>query len=117
MTSITITEIELSPTSLVGFYVEIAWRYGTTGTYTGVAPSAFVYPDGTLQTPLTITYDETIDPSIEVRVRYLNCETTTTYKVQVQDNTTSTSSTTSTSTTTTTTSTTTTTTIPPTTTT
>lgn len=80
MQLVTITEVDLtSDNNPAGFYVQIAFRYANSPDWIGVAPNAYVLPNGTLQSPVQILWDETIYPTIIVRVTYLNCPGTTPY--------------------------------------
>lgn len=80
MTTVTITNVNIdNPPVVGGYYVGLAWRYGTSGSFTGLIPSTFVNGDGTLLSPIDIVYDETINPIIQIRANYNSCSPSVNY--------------------------------------
>ncbi len=80
MTTVTLTHVNIdNPPTIGGYYVGIAWRYGTSGSFTGIVPSTFVNNDGSLLSPIDITYDETVNPAIQVRANLTSCSPSPNY--------------------------------------
>lgn len=125
MNVLSLTNAYVSPAVVGDYFVDVSIRYGTSGPFTLVATNIQVHSDGTLVTPLYVNVDYNINPEVQFRVVYTDCDSNAYVESYVMTTTTSTTTTSTTTTTTafpfttttTTTSTTTTTTLPPTTTT
>ncbi len=104
--NILVTEAPLDTPVVGNYFVSVAWRYGSSGGYVVADPTAEVEPDGDLVDPVLITFNDSINPSIEVKITYINCGSSVPFYVVYTSGggtapTTSTTSTTTTTTTTT----------------
>lgn len=73
MTTILITQVPVNNPPIGSYNVEVSWRYGTSGSFTLAAASLSVNNDGSVPSPLAITFDENINPSIQVKIVYITC--------------------------------------------
>jgi hypothetical protein len=70
----TVTNVYIDPLPATPYQVRLEWRYQNQPFSWHIASySATVNPSGTLLSPLTITYDETIDVNIQVKATMLGC--------------------------------------------
>lgn len=81
MVTITITDAPIDITPVSTYTVDISWRYGSSGSYTVAATGAVVNIDGSLVSPVDITFDETINPYIEIEIVYAECLATTPFYI------------------------------------
>jgi hypothetical protein len=74
MRSTDVLYISITPASATPYHAKIEWRYSNQpGAWRIAAYDATVNANGTLATPVTISYDETIDVNIQVRGTYIGC--------------------------------------------
>lgn len=79
MRTINITHAVLSPLPVGGYNVDISVRYGTTGPFIPVGSNLAVLHSTALVVPLSISVDETINPSVQVKVINADCPSSTPY--------------------------------------
>ncbi len=74
-----ITSLSISIPQPFGYTVDIAWRYGTSGVFTVHKNFVNVGANNVLLEPESIYYDESINPTIQIRFTFTNCDAPTTY--------------------------------------
>lgn len=90
-----ITHIYTSPPiPAAGIYINVSWRYGTSGPFTNSATNLFVSSSGSLAAPIYIHYDETIN-NIQIKIYDVSCPNSPFFIIYTGDDVHSTTTTTS----------------------
>lgn len=79
MRTIKLTNAVITPLPPAGYHIDLYVRYGTSGPFLPLASYLAVNHDTTLVTPYSFTIDETINPSVQVKVINADCPSSTPY--------------------------------------